>query len=300
MDTLREGDRVLVFDGATGTMIQSMGLRSGYCPDAWCLEEPSKVAEVHQRYVEAGAMAIETNSFGANPIRLSHFGLADRTRDINVAAVLIAKEAAAGRALVAGCVGPLGGLVEPLGSIAFDQAYEAFGVQAAALAESAPDFIVIDTIADLNEMRAAILACKDRAQGIPLIAHMTMDPRGRSYTGTPPEAAGLVMQSLGADVIGFNCSVGPDLLIEAVRSLSAVARVPISVQPNAGLPHLTRDGRTEFPMGPEEFASYGPRLVQAGASIIGGCCGTTPEHIRAIAHSVAQVPARRMFYPAAA
>ena len=212
MATLRLGDGILVFDGATGTMIQSMGLRSGYCPDAWCLEEPSKVAEVHRRYVEAGALAIETNTFGANPIGLSHFGLADRTRDINVAGVRIAREASAGRAMVAGCIGPLGVLIEPLGSITFDQAYQAFSAQAAALAEGAPDLIVIDTVADLNEMRAAILACKDRATGIPLIAHMTIDPRGRSFTGTPPEVAGLVMQSLGADVVGFNCSVGPDLL----------------------------------------------------------------------------------------
>ena len=287
MAILRLGEGVLVFDGATGTMIQAMGLRTGYCPDAWCLEQPSSVAEVHRRYVEAGAQAIETNTFGANPLNLSHFGLAGRTHDLNVAAVRIAREVSAGRALVAGCIGPLGALVEPLGTITFDQAYEAFSVQAGALAEGAPDLIVIDTIADLNEMRAAILACKDRAPGLPLIAHMTMDPRGRSFTGTPPEVAGLVMQSLGADVVGFNCSVGPDLLIDAVRRLAVVARVPISVQPNAGLPHLTRDGRTEFPMGPEEFASYGPKLVEAGASIVGGCCGTTPEHIRLLRGSVA-------------
>ncbi|MGE5580677.1 MAG: homocysteine S-methyltransferase family protein [Bacillota bacterium] len=286
MARLPIGKGVTVFDGATGTVIQSMGLRPGYCPDVWCLEEPSAVAEVHRRYAEAGAQIVETNTFGANPLRLSHFELQDRVRDINVSAVRIAREAVGGKALVAGCIGPLGSLVEPLGEITFDQAYDAFAAQVKALVEGGPDLIVIDTIADLNEMRAAILACKDRAPGIPLIAHMTLDPRGRSFTGTPPEAAGVVMQSMGADAIGFNCSVGPDLLVDAIKRLAAVARVPVSVQPNAGLPHLGSDGRTVFPMGPEEFASYGPRLVAAGATIIGGCCGTTPEHIRLLRGAV--------------
>lgn len=287
MARLPLGKGVTVFDGATGTVIQSMGLRPGHCPDVWCLEQPSAVAEVHRRYVEAGAQIVETNTFGANPLRLAHFGLQDKVRDINVSAVRIAREAVGGQALVAGCIGPLGSLVEPLGEVTFDQAYEAFAAQVEALVEGGPDLIVIDTIADLNEMRAAILACKDRAPDIPLIAHMTLDASGRSFTGTPPEVAGVVMQSMGADAIGFNCSVGPDLLVDAVRRLTAVARVPVSVQPNAGLPQLGRDGRTVFPMGPQEFASFAPRLVAAGASIVGGCCGTTPEHIRLLRGAVA-------------
>ncbi len=282
----RLGRGVVVFDGAMGTVLQSMGLPAGYPPDAWCLERPEAVAEVHRRYVEAGAQVVETNTFGATPLRLSHYGLEAKTREIVLAAVRIAREASQGRALVAGCIGPLGALVEPLGDLSFDQAYEAFSAQAKVFAEAGPDFIIIDTIADLNEMRAAILACKDHAPAIALVAQMTLDPRGRSFTGTGPETAGLVMQSMGADVVGFNCSVGPDLLVDAVARLARVARVPVSVQPNAGLPRLTRDGRTEFPMGPEEFASYGPRLVEAGASIVGGCCGTTPEHIRLLRGAV--------------
>ena len=287
MATLDIGRGVLVFDGATGTMIQSMGLSAGYCPDAWCLEKPEAVAEVHRRYVEAGAHVIETNTFGATPIRLIHYGLEAKAREITLAGVRIAREAAQGRALVAGSIGPLGALVEPLGELSFDRAYDAFCVQARAFSEAKPDFILIETIADLNEMRAAILACKDCAPGITLIAQMTLDLCGRSFTGTTPETAGLVMQSMGADVVGFNCSVGPDLLVEAVRRLSTVARVPVSVQPNAGLPRLTGDGRTEFPMGPSEFAAYGSKLVAAGASIVGGCCGTTPEHIRLLRGAVA-------------
>ncbi|HYF91797.1 MAG TPA: homocysteine S-methyltransferase family protein [Symbiobacteriaceae bacterium] len=278
---------IYVFDGAMGTLLQSRGLPPGYCPDLWCLERPDDVAWVHRQYVEAGAQIIETNTFGATPIRLSHYGLESRVRDINVAAVRIAREAAAGRALVAASMGPLGALVAPLGDYSFDRAYEDFAAQARALAEAKPDFIIIETIADLNELRAALLACRDHAPAIRRIAQITIDPSGRAFTGTDPETAGLVLQSLGADVIGFNCSVGPDVLLGAVERMARVARVPISVQPNAGLPLLQLDGTTTFPMGPEEFAAYGPKLVAAGATYVGGCCGTTPEHIRRLRAAVA-------------
>ena len=278
-------DGVVVFDGAMGTMLQSMGLPPRMCPDVWCLHKPDAVAEVHRGYVDAGAQAIETNTFGANPVRLARYGVLEDARTIVLAAVRIAREASRGKALVAGCMGPLGVLVEPLGDLTFDQAYEAFSVPARAFAEAEADLIIIDTIFDLNEMRAAILACKDNAPGIPVIAQMTLDARGRTSTGTDPESAGVVLQSLGADAVGFNCSVGPDMLVEPVRRLSNVVRVPVSVQPNAGLPRLS-GGRTEFPMGPEEFASYGAKLVEAGASIVGGCCGTTPEHIRLLRNAV--------------
>ncbi|HEY8347713.1 MAG TPA: homocysteine S-methyltransferase family protein [Symbiobacteriaceae bacterium] len=280
------GREVLVFDGAMGTMLQAQGLPPGACPDVWCLERPDAVAWVHRQYIEAGAQIVETNTFGANPLRLSHYGLEGKVKEINRAAVRIAREAAEGRALVAGSMGPLGALVEPLGELSFDEAYACFRAQAEAFREEPPDFIIIETIADLNELRAALLACKDAAPGIKVIAQITLDPSGRSFTGTDPETAGLVLQSLGADVVGFNCSVGPDLLVEAVERLARVVRVPISVQPNAGLPLLQPDGRTTFPMGPEEFASYGPRLVAAGASLVGGCCGTTPEHIRRLRSAV--------------
>ncbi|MFZ5818189.1 MAG: homocysteine S-methyltransferase family protein [Bacillota bacterium] len=280
------GKAPLVFDGAMGTMLQARGLPPGYCPDLWNLERPDAVIAVHRAYVEAGAQIIETNTFGSTPIRLEHYGLQEQCHAITVAGVRCAREAAAGRALVAGSMGPLGALVEPLGELPFEEAYAHFAVQARAFAEAQPDFIIIETIADLNELRAAILACKDHAPGIKIIAQITIDPSGRAFTGTDPETAGLVLQSLGADVIGFNCSVGPDVLVEAVARMSRVARVPISVQPNAGMPLLQLDGSTTFPMGPEEFAAYGPKLIEAGASIVGGCCGTTPEHIRRLRAAV--------------
>jgi 5-methyltetrahydrofolate--homocysteine methyltransferase len=277
---------VVVSDGAMGTLLQSLGLPPGRCPELWCLDNPEAVFEAHRRYVVAGASVVETNTFGATPIRLSHFGLSDRVEDINRAAVSIAKRAAGDKALVAASIGPLGVLVEPLGSFTFDEAYEQFAAQVKGLKSAGPDAFIIETIADLNEMRAAILACKELAPEIPLIAQMTIDPRGRSYTGTPPESAAIVMQSMGADAIGLNCSVGPEMLVDAIREMAQVAGVPVSVQPNAGLPRLV-EGKTVFPMGPQEFASYGPKLVEAGASIVGGCCGTTPEHIRLLKEAVA-------------
>lgn len=290
------GREILVFDGATGTMLQSRGLPAGMAPETWCLEKPEEVRWVHKQYVDAGAQVLETNTLGATPIRLSHYGLEDKVREINVAAVRIAREAAEGKALVAASMGPLGTLLEPLGALPFDEAYTQFAEQAKALAEAKPDFIIIETIADLNEMRAAIMACKENAPGIKVIAQMTLDETGRSFTGTDPETAGLVMQSLGADVIGFNCSVGPAQLVDAVKRISKVARVAISVQPNAGMPHL-QGGRTVFPMGPEEFASYGPKLIEAGASVIGGCCGTTPEHIKLLRKAVSGLTPERCFCP---
>lgn len=283
--------RILVFDGATGTMLQSRGLPAGMAPEVWCLEKPEEVRWVHKQYVDAGAQVIETNTLGATPMRLSHYGLEDKVREINLAAVRIAREAAEGKALVAASVGPLGTLLEPLGTLSFDEAYRQFAEQAKALAEAKPDFIIIETIADLNEMRAAIIACKENAPGIKIIAQMTLDESGRSFTGTGPETAGLVMQSLGADIIGFNCSVGPAQMVEAVRRIAKVARVPVSAQPNAGMPRL-QGGATVFPMGPEEFASYGPKLIEAGASVIGGCCGTTPEHIRLLRGAVSGLTPR--------
>ncbi len=280
------GKEVLVFDGAMGTQMQARGLVAGGCPELWNLERPDAIAAIHRDYVEAGAQILETNTFGALPCRLAHYGLEHRTRDLNAAAVRIAREAAAGRALVAASVGPTGLLIEPLGETTFTEAYQNYAAQADALRAAQPDFIIIETIADLNEMRAALMACREHAPGIPLIAQMTIDANGRAFTGTDPQTAAVVLQALGAAVIGLNCSVGPDQLVEAVRQMAAVARVPVSVQPNAGLPELQADGTTRFPTGPDEFAAYMPKLVAAGAALVGGCCGTTPEHIRRVRAAV--------------
>lgn len=280
------GKQVLVFDGAMGTQLQARGLPAGGCPELWNLDRPEVIRAIHADYVSAGAQILETNTFGALPCRLAHYGLEHLVREINVRAVQIAREAAEGRALVSVSVGPLGHLVEPLGDFPFAAAYAEYAAQASAIAEARPDLIIIETIADLNEMRAAILAMKDLAPGIPIIAQLTIDPTGRAFTGTDPETAVVVLQSLGASIVGLNCSVGPQVMHEAVSRMVRAARVPISVQPNAGLPLLQPDGSTAFPMGPAEFAEWAPRLVEAGAAIVGGCCGTTPEHIRQVRAAV--------------
>lgn len=291
------GSRVLVFDGAMGTMLQAAGLPPGGCPEVWNVERPDVVAGVHRAYVDAGAHIVETNTFGGNRVKLRHYGLERRVGEINGQAVSLARQAVGDRALVAASLGPTGLFVEPLGDMTFQEAYDVFAEQAEACAAAGADLFIVETMADLGEARAAVMAAKERT-GLPVVAQLTFAEGGRTFTGTDPETAVLVLASAGADVVGANCSVGPAELLGVVERMADVGRVPVSVQPNAGLPRLVGGTETVFPLGPEEFASWGPRLVAAGASLVGGCCGTTPEHIRLLAGAVGGLappwPARRL------
>lgn len=280
-----------IFDGAMGTMFQQLGLlQPGACPELLCVEKPEKVTSVHQRYVDAGSTIIETFTFGASALKLEHYGLSDRVGEINKAAVMAAKavKVPAGKTVkIAGGMGPSGRFIKPLGDLDFEEAYDNYYEQAQALESAGADYILIETFIDIQEMRAALLAAKE-ATSLPVICQLSYSEDGRTVTGTDPQTAAITLEAMGADIIGINCSLGPEQLVPIVKIISQNTTKPISVQPNAGMPQLV-DGKTIFPMGPEDFGTWAPKLVQAGATYIGGCCGTTPEHIAAIKASLADV-----------
>ncbi len=277
-------DRVLVCDGAMGTMLYSKGVFINRCFDALNLTQPDLVAEVHQAYVRAGANVIETNTFGANRIKLSTFGLADKLHAANVRAVQIARHAAREQAYVAGAIGPLGIRIEPWGKTSLDEAEEYFREQAAALLEGGVDLFILETFRDLNEIGAAMKAVR-KLCGLPIVAQMTTEEDGNSLDGTPPEKFTPELERRGADVIGVNCSVGPGPMLETIERMSSVTSARLSAQPNGGKPRDV-EGRTIYLASPEYFASYARRFIARGVRLVGGCCGTTPEHIRQVAAAV--------------
>ena len=281
-----------IFDGAMGTMLQEGGLKAGGCPELMNIEQPEVVRKIHEAYIEAGATMIETNTFGASSLKLDHYGLEDRVAELNQAAVRIAQEASRGRAKIVGSLGPTGRFITPLGDLDFEEAYQSFYEQAKALADAGADYLIFETCIDIQEMRAGLLAAKD-ATKLPIICQLSYSEDGRSVTGTDPQTAAVTLEALGADIIGVNCSLGPQELVPIVQTLADNCSVPISVLPNAGMPRL-ENGKTIFPMQPDEFASWGTKLVAAGATYLGGCCGTTPAHIKALAAAVQDLsPAER-------
>lgn len=279
-------ERVLVLDGAMGTMLQERGLKPGQSPEEMNLTMPEVVAEVHREYREAGADIIVTNTFGGSRPKLSHYGLEDQLYTINACAVAIAREAAGEDAYVAASMGPTGRFVEPVGDCSFDEMAAVFREQALPLIEAGADLITLETFLDIKEIRAAVIAIREISPDIPVIAMLTFDDNGRSVLGTPPEAAAITLEGVGANIVGSNCGLGVEGIYEILSAMRRVTRIPLISQANAGLPVL-KDGRTLFPGTPEEMTAYHERMLELGVRIIGGCCGTTPAHIRAIREALA-------------
>jgi len=283
--------RALVCDGAMGTMLYSKGISLNRCYDELNLTMPQLVKEVHLAYLKAGAEVIETNTFGANRYRLEKFNLGEKVREINLAGARLAREVAGADLYVAGAVGPLGIRLEPLGSTSREEALAAFRDQVAALVEGGVDLIIVETMMDLNEAHQALRAAREVGQ-VPVVVQMTVQDDGSTPTGALPEDFARALDAWGADLIGVNCSVGPAAVHEALERIAAVTEKKLSAQPNAGIPR-TVEGRNLYLCSPEYMASYATRFIQTGARLVGGCCGTTPEHIKAIKAAVRSLNPQR-------
>jgi homocysteine S-methyltransferase len=295
MPTLRElidDKRVHVLDGAMGTMLYSRGMFVNVCYDELSITQPALVQEVHEAYVQAGAEILETNTFGANPVKLSSHGLDDATEALNRTAVAVARRAAGDRALVVGAIGPLGIRLEPWGPTARDEAIAFFSRQVSGLLEGEVDGFILETFSDLHEIEAALSAIR-AASPLPIIAQMTVGHDGNTSYGTSVETLTARLTELGADVVGLNCSVGPAAMLDALERMVEYTDRPLSAQPNAGLPRAVDDRRI-YLASPEYMGSYARRMIQAGARFVGGCCGTTPDHIRKIHAYVASLQPRRI------
>jgi 5-methyltetrahydrofolate--homocysteine methyltransferase len=285
LETLRQrlsSERVLVADGATGTMLQAAGLPEGAAPESWNLTHPEKILDLHRAYLEAGSQIILTNSFGGSRFRLGKKGLEDKVREVNRAAAALAKEAAGQEAFVAASMGPTGELMKPLGTLSYVVAVEAFTEQAEALAEGGADAILVETMSDLNEAKAAIEGAK-RATDLPILCTMSFDTQRHTMMGVSPRQAAKELWPLGLVAIGGNCGYTLDDMEEVLRQMrAAVPEATLMAKPNAGLPRLV-DGQAVYDVTPQVMAEYALRYAELGTRIIGGCCGNTPAHIKAMA-----------------
>jgi methionine synthase / methylenetetrahydrofolate reductase (NADH) len=288
----------MLCDGAMGTLFYAKGVFINKCYDELNLTQPDMVRGIHQEYLNAGAEIIETNTFGGNSFRLGRHGLADKVREINLTGAVLAREAAdafnlkkAANVLVAGSVGPLGLRIEPLGKTSRDEARESFREQITALVDGNVDVIMLETFGYLEELHQAVLAAQQAAPGKPLVAQVTIDEDGNCLDGASPETFTAKLNSWGVDVIGCNCSVGPVAMLEAIERIRRLTDKPLSAQPNAGIPRSI-EGRNIYLCSPEYMASYARKFVNAGVVLVGGCCGTTPEHIKAMNQALRMADAK--------
>lgn len=291
LQRLFAGGRVLC-DGAMGTMLCDRGISMDRCYDELNLSQPETVAAIHAEYLQAGAEIIETNTFGGNILRLKRYGLSDKVREINLAGVRTARQSVgriaaemATQACIAGAIGPLGVRLSPLGMVGLDEARNAFAEQIRALAEGGPgvgvDLLMIETLTSLAEAGEAIRAAQKVAPGMRFVVMMTIGEDGNCLDGAPAERAAAWLTGLGADAVGCNCSGGPASVLAAVKRMRSATHLPIAAMPNAGMPRAV-DGRSDYPVSPADMAAFARQFIQEGASLIGGCCGTTPAHTHAM------------------
>ncbi len=276
---LRERD-YLISDGAIGTMLQARGLQVGACPELWNAERPDDVLAVHAAYIEAGAELVTTNSFGGSRHKLAQYGAADRADELNAKAVEIARRAAGTEVAVVGSIGPVGVLIEPYGDLTAEDAAALYGAHAAALASAGADALLFETFYDAAELEIAVKSAS--GLGVSVLATMTFDSGGRTMMGTAPAQAWEAVVGLGLLAFGANCSTGPDEMLPIIEALRAAGAGPLIAQPNAGLPETAPDGTMVYRQSAESFGEYAPAFVAAGCKIVGGCCGSTPQHIRSI------------------
>jgi homocysteine S-methyltransferase len=284
MKSMIEDGLVHIFDGAMGSVLYTRGVFVNICFDELNLSNPEIVRRIHQEYVSAGSEIIETNTFGANPVKLSSHGLGDRTEEINEKAAHLARDAGAGRVAVVGAIGPLGIRIEPWGPTACAEATAFFERQVNGLLAGGVDGFILETFADLNEIDCAFTAIR-KLGDLPVIAQMTLGQNGKTVYGHTASQIAQELTSIGVDVIGLNCSVGPAVMLDAIEDMADTTSIPLSAQPNAGLPRTVRD-RKIYMATPEYMAQYARRMVDAGVRFVGGCCGTTPDHIKQIRDSV--------------
>jgi len=277
----------LILDGAMGTQLYKLGLPKGVCPEQWILENPDAVRKIQGGYIAAGAQVIYAPTFGANAAVLEKHGLFNKAEEYNTALVKLSKEIAGGKALVAGDISSTGGMLYPLGDMSFEDLFDIYAEQAEALCKADVDLFVIETITGVPEARAAVLAVKSVCNK-PIFVSFSCDENGRTMMGTDICAALEIMQGMGVDAFGLNCSVGPEELIEQIKRLYEISNIPIIVKPNAGLP-AAKGGETAFSVDAEEFAGFIPALADAGASIFGGCCGTDEKYIAGIKNALHHV-----------
>jgi len=278
--------RTLLLDGAMGTMLQAYGLQSGECSEEWNISHPEVVQKIHQEYIRAGADVILTNTFGANRIKLRSFSIETNIQKINEIAVTIAKgtidkeRSLEKRIFIAGSVGPTGKILEPYGDLKISEVYKNYKEQTVILEKAGVDLIILETFFDLEEIKTALKAVKENSD-LMVIASMTFDKNLKTIYGVDPERAVIVLESEGADGVGANCGIGPEVLYKVLEIMKKISKTYLMVEPNAGMPELVKD-KVVYPASPKIMADYTEKFLKLGVNLIGGCCGTTPLHIKAM------------------